>query len=61
MRIVILFCIMGMKVVIFVLELLWFVVICGLFGVGKGILIGKLMKDFLDKFGFFVSYIICVF
>ncbi|KAH8952141.1 hypothetical protein BDL97_09G069400 [Sphagnum fallax] len=32
------------------------VVICGPSGVGKGTLIGKLMKDFPDKFGFSVSH-----
>jgi hypothetical protein len=32
------------------------VVICGPSGVGKGTLIGKLMKDFPDSFGFSVSH-----
>ena len=32
------------------------VVICGPSGVGKGTLIGKLMKEFPDKFGFSVSH-----
>lgn len=32
------------------------VVICGPSGVGKGTLIGKLMKDFPEKFGFSVSH-----
>ncbi|XP_024391786.1 uncharacterized protein [Physcomitrium patens] len=47
---------MGMKAVTSVPEPPRPVVICGPSGVGKGTLIGKLMKDFLDKFGFSVSH-----
>jgi hypothetical protein len=46
---------MGMKAVT-VAEPPQPVVICGPSGVGKGTLIGKLMKDHPDKFGFSVSH-----
>ncbi|XP_024374563.1 uncharacterized protein [Physcomitrium patens] len=47
---------MGMKAVTSVSESPRPVVICGPSGVGKGTLIGRLMKDFPDKFGFSVSH-----
>ncbi|XP_024372272.1 uncharacterized protein [Physcomitrium patens] len=46
---------MGMKTLM-VAEPPQPVVICGPSGVGKGTLIGKLMKDFPEKFGFSVSH-----